>query len=348
LAQTTPVFAPGLRAVRRKLLDAGYPSKRVPTLVAFFGRCVALEEAAVARSLGSEALEEMVAAGMVEVGPDRRISSRVRLDVYDELVVASDGRGSGGSARSRVPGLTAVSRALAALTVRRTGEAALDLGTGSGIHAFLAARHAGGVRATDINPRALAFAEFNARLNDVENVTFSSGDWLEGLDEGAFDLITASPAGTTTLESVKAFRESGLADDSDAYELVRSVPRYLVEGGFAHVFCNRLHQGSNGWHPFEELLEGVPCDALLLVYEPCRPIPFVDRQHAVLARQDTAGRAVLLERWRSFYEDRGITRSAWGVVVLRGTPAPGFRKVVERPDPPEGLAGDEVAALFAA
>jgi len=318
----------------------------VPTLVALFGRGVALEEAAVARALGDDALAELVAADLIDVGPDRRISSKVRFDVHDGLVLASDSERATVPSTVRVAGPTAVSRALAALTVRRGGEVALDLGTGSGVHALLAARHAQRVRATDINPRALAFAEFNAHLNEVDGVTLETRDWLDGIEEGAFDLITASPAGRPTLESVEAFRDSGLADDSDAYALVRSVATHLADGGFAHVFCNRLHHHPDGWQPFEELLQGVACEALLLVYEAVEPIRYVDRQHAVLARQDTAGRSVLLDRWRSFYADRDITRSAWGVFVLRRTAAPGFRKVIERPAAPERPEGEYVAALF--
>ena len=269
----------------------------------------------------------------------------MRFDVHDGLILASDSDGVAPPG-SRVPGLATVSRTLAAVTVRRDGETALDLGTGCGIHALLAARHADSVRAVDINPRALAFGEFNARLNDVENVSFSAGDWLEGIDEGVFDLVTASPAGRPTFESVKAFRESGLADDSDAYALVRAVAPHLVEGGFAHVFCNRLHEGPDGWGPFEALLEGVACDAILLVYEPVEPIRFVDRQHAVLARQDIAGRSALLDRWRAHYAEQKITRSAWGVCVLRRTAKPGVRKVVEYAEAPKEPVGPEVAELF--
>jgi hypothetical protein len=146
---------------------------------------------------------------------------------------------------------------------------------------------------------------------------------------------------------VKAFRESGLADDSDAYALVGAVAAHLVEGGFAHVFCNRLHEGPDGWAPFEELLEGVACDAALIVYEPVAPITFVDRQHAVLARQDVAGRAALLDRWRAYYADHQIRRSAWGIFVLRRTGSPGIRKVVEKPEAPKEPVGEEIAALFA-
>src|SRR5581483_6549099 len=59
---------------------------------------------------------------------------------------------------------------LASLTPRRRVERALDVGTGNGVHALLAAGHAGHVIATDVNPRALAFTQVSAALNDIDNV----------------------------------------------------------------------------------------------------------------------------------------------------------------------------------
>ena len=57
--------------------------------------------------------------------------------------------------------------------------AALDLGTGSGVQAFLAARHSGHVVGLDLNPRALRLARLNAALNGVENVDWRQGDLFE-------------------------------------------------------------------------------------------------------------------------------------------------------------------------
>src|ERR1017187_2760684 len=59
---------------------------------------------------------------------------------------------------------------------RKPVNAALDLCTGSGVHALVAARHAKHVVATDINPRALRFAEFNAWFNGITNIEFCRGD----------------------------------------------------------------------------------------------------------------------------------------------------------------------------
>ena len=54
---------------------------------------------------------------------------------------------------------------LASLTPRVQVARALDIGTGNGVHALLAARHADEVVATDVNPRALAFTQISAGLN---------------------------------------------------------------------------------------------------------------------------------------------------------------------------------------
>ena len=75
-----------------------------------------------------------------------------------------------------VPGIQSPSVTLAKLAVRRRVAAALDLGTGCGIQALLAAKHAEHVVATDVNPRALAFAGFNARLNGIDNIEFRLGN----------------------------------------------------------------------------------------------------------------------------------------------------------------------------
>jgi SAM-dependent methyltransferase len=74
------------------------------------------------------------------------------------------------------------------------GGVVLDLCTGSGIIALFAAKKAGKVIATDINPRALAMAHFNARINHVDKkIEFRQGDMFNPVEGLLFDLIIASP-----------------------------------------------------------------------------------------------------------------------------------------------------------
>jgi len=71
------------------------------------------------------------------------------------------------------------------------GEFVLDMGTGCGILAVLAAEKADGVLAVDINPYAIRCARKNAEINRVEDkVEFLLGDLFEPIKpKGIFDLI---------------------------------------------------------------------------------------------------------------------------------------------------------------
>jgi len=80
---------------------------------------------------------------------------------------------------------------------------ALDVGTGCGIQTFHLLAHADHVTATDISPRALAFARFNLLLNapalklDPQNlearVSLRQGSLLEPVAGGEFDLVGSNP-----------------------------------------------------------------------------------------------------------------------------------------------------------
>src|SRR5690349_14817242 len=69
----------------------------------------------------------------------------------------------------------------------------LDMGTGSGIVAILAAARSSDVVAVDINPKAVEAARANAVLNGVaDRITFEVSDVFAAV-EGDFDLIVFDP-----------------------------------------------------------------------------------------------------------------------------------------------------------
>ncbi|MGH3568030.1 MAG: DUF7059 domain-containing protein [Pseudonocardia sp.] len=84
--------------------------------------------------------------------------------------------------RDHVTGVGAASLTLAAATVRRPVATLLDLGTGCGVQALHATRHAGAVTATDVAPRALAMAAATFALNGTGSadggVAQLLGSWL--------------------------------------------------------------------------------------------------------------------------------------------------------------------------
>ena len=72
----------------------------------------------------------------------------------------------------------------------KAGDQVLDVGTGCGILAILAAKKASSVIAIDINPYAVHCAKENAILNRVQNTFFIQKDLFSALNQKAkFDLI---------------------------------------------------------------------------------------------------------------------------------------------------------------
>ncbi|MTD56311.1 methyltransferase [Amycolatopsis sp. RM579] len=81
----------------------------------------------------------------------------------------------------------------AVLAEVRADDRVLDMGTGSGVNAILAASRSRDVVAVDINPHALAAAKDNAERNGVGGrITVRHSDVFDAV-EGRFDLIVFDP-----------------------------------------------------------------------------------------------------------------------------------------------------------
>src|SRR5271163_2633728 len=109
------------------------------------------------------------------------------------------------------------SRALAHCTPRRPVHAVLDLCTGSGIQALLAAEHAECVVAVDINERAARCTRFNAQIPGATNLEVVVGDLFDPFRQerfkerlkDRFDLITANPPFVPSPLNTLGFRDGG-------------------------------------------------------------------------------------------------------------------------------------------
>jgi len=74
------------------------------------------------------------------------------------------------------------------------GSEVLDMGTGSGVCALAAARHAARVVAVDINPAAVLCARLNAQHNGLEaRVSIRAGDLFEATAGERFDRVLFNP-----------------------------------------------------------------------------------------------------------------------------------------------------------
>ena len=127
------------------------------------------------------------------------------------------------------------SRHLARCTSRRPVHSTLDLCTGSGIQALLAAAHSERVLAVDINPRAARCARFNARALGITGLEVVVGDLFEPVGSQRFDLITANPPFVPSPVDSLRFRDGGRSGEDIQKRIAAGLPHHLAPGGIAHM-----------------------------------------------------------------------------------------------------------------
>ncbi|HVC86655.1 MAG TPA: methyltransferase [Gaiellaceae bacterium] len=281
-------------------------------------------------------------AGLVDAH-DGWVSSRVRITPFAGILVVHEAEVAD---EGFVTGVNAASRTLATLTVRDDVERVLDVGTGSGVEALLAARHATTVVATDINPRALEFASLNARLNGL-SLDIREGSLFDPVVGETFDLIVANPPFVVSPDTDFVFRDSGLPGDAICREVVRGAAAHLRPGGFATVLCNWICRSPDErWEPLAGWVEGLSCDALLFSHGVIEPLRYASRWNEPHRKAPEAyARAV--GRWLDYYEREGIVGIGIGAVILRGRDGPGWVRGFAAPTPAAGAAGEHIRRIFA-
>jgi methylase of polypeptide subunit release factors len=271
---------------------------------------------------------------------------RVRIEPFEGLLVASDPPHP--LKRDHVLGVGTATRMLAGLTVRRRVEEALDLCTGSGSLALLAARHADRVVATDLSRRALRFARLNAELNESEGVEWLHGDLFEPLGDARFDLVTANPPFVVSPSTEFTYRDGGYEDDALTRGVVGGVAARLREGGYATVVCNWISPLDGGWsaRPRGWLAES-GCDALILRHttESARAYALRWNLQPGKTLQQSAAAA---QAWAEYYRERGIESLTTGVIVLRKRSGANWMRDEELAGMPVGSASDQIERIFAA
>jgi methylase of polypeptide subunit release factors len=296
------------------------------------------------RPLAPQALVEM---NLAERERDL-VRPLVRITSLDRILIASDIL-SGPQPVNVVPGPSPSTERVEQLTIRLPAKRTLDLGTGSGIQALLAARHCAEVMGVDVNERALAFARFNARLNGTSNVHWRAGDWLQPVGGERFDLIVANPPYVISPDTSMLYRDSGLPGDTVTLKLLREAPAHLEEGGFAQVMGNWIHRRDEDWRaPLEASIAGSGCDALFLKFASVDlPLYAAHWNSSIIAVEGTAQYLAAVDRWLDYYQRQGIEAIADGLIVLRRRAAAShWVRAIEVLGMPTGRAGDHVLRLF--
>lgn len=275
---------------------------------------------------------------------------RARIMPAEGLLLAFDGFARGeDDPPGYVAPYTPTASWLAALTPRRRGRTALDVGCGNGVQALLAARHSEHVIATDVNQRALAFTEINAALNGLTNVETRRGSLFDPVAGERFDLITCNAPYVVSPESKWQYRDGGLPADELSQRVVEQASAALAEDGFASLLVSWV-AGSEDEPDvrIEQWLEGNGCDAWVLALEGADPLDHAAGWNEHLSH-DSARYGAAIDEWLAYFNRLGVGWITEGAVLLhrRAGDRHALRVDTAEPDDVE-RAGSQIERVFAA
>ncbi|MFD6179304.1 MULTISPECIES: DUF7059 domain-containing protein [unclassified Isoptericola] len=271
-------------------------------------------------------------------------------------------------ATDHVLGAGGASTTLAQVTARTPVGRVLDLGTGCGIQALHAARHARQVVGTDISRRALGFARFNLALNaPSSDVELRHGSMLEPVAGDRYDLVVSNPPFVITPHAGAAgravadalgdyeYRDGGRSGDDLVRDLVRDVGQVLAPGGVAQLLGNWEHRRGEPWEErVGGWLDASGLDGWVIQREVLDPAEYAEtwiRDGGTTAEREPAAWAAAYGAWLDDFAGRDVEAVGFGIVTLR-RPADGARPTLRRLEEHTGSVhqplGAHVAASLAA
>ena len=300
------------------------PESRLATVIRLFFLQRPVSAAEAVDALGRSGVAALESTGFAMVGEDE-VVPRVRILPIGRVLVAADGYATGDDPEDYVAVYTPTSHLLDSLTPRPRVARALDVATGSGVHALLAAAHADRVVATDVNTRALAFTELNAALNDLSNIECRHGSLFEPVRGETFDLITCNAPYVVSPERRWAYRDAGFNADEVSERVVREAAAHLADGGFATMLVSWLAEDED--EPDERAVEWAQrtgCDSWILSTWDADPL-----SHAATWNSHLSGDALeqALDEWTAYFEELGVEWISEGAILLHKRPGGGESRV---------------------
>ncbi|AMM20086.1 SAM-dependent methyltransferase [Frondihabitans sp. PAMC 28766] len=253
-----------------------------------------------------------------------------------------------------VLGIGGASNTLSGLMIPRRVERALDLGTGCGIQAMHAARHARHVVATDISERALGFARFNVELNLIGGVEFRLGSLYEPVEGEMFDHIVSNPPFVITprTEGVPAYeyRDGGMVGDELVATVVAGAGDHLAPGGVAQLLGN-WETGGPGKRGAYSVVDWVSRGVVPLdVWAVEREVQDATSYSETWIRDGGTRPGSpdferLYEAWLDDFDERGVSEIGFGYITLR---RPASRAVVTGAQDPAARPVERIERLAGA
>jgi SAM-dependent methyltransferase len=307
----------------------------------------------VDRLLPAPTRDVLLRAGLLEIEPTGRMQARASLYPVGERLIFSDHawpelRQPGEAVPyNQVMAVGLDSRHLARITVRRRVRSALDLCTGSGIHALLAADRAERVCAVDINPRAVRCTRFNAQALGIRNLEVFEGDLFGPVAGETFDRITANPPFVPSPVNALRFRDGGPTGEDTLKRIVAGLPHHLAPGGIAQIVTELgQREGETLTGRLREWLGGAPMDIYVLSVASHTAMQYATGH----ARGDDYGSFLDSTRaWAANLRAQGYQRVVPVLVSFQWSSPHGRPwERIDKSRPPQRCAGNEIEATFRA
>ncbi len=283
---------------------------------------------------------------------DGNLASPVMLAPFEQFWIATDtyARLSKGSGEDDVLMVNNTTLFLLNLAIRTPCRSLLDLGTGCGVVAVVAATEfAEQVTATDLTRRAASFAQFNAWMNECTNVEVLTGDLFQPVAGRRFERILTNPPFYITPGSHRIFAENPMELDGFCRNLVKQAPAYLEEGGYLQMLCEWAEIEGQPWEArLAEWFVGAGCDAIVFEGGSYDPVRYAQVRLPVVtapAGQDVDNR--VFEEWLDYYKARKVKAIHAGFLTMRrrsGQNWVHFERVLAEPTL---LLGDAILRRFA-
>lgn len=290
------------------LTDENAPATALNTLVRLFHNGLEVPAAVAARALRPVTLESLLPTGLI--ASDREsVHALVLIQPYqDLLIVVERPQDDREDVVMLVSGSTVE---VSNFTVRRHSRNTVDLGTGGGFHALMAASHSDHVFALDLNPRAVEVTRFNCVLNGIRNVTCRAGNLFEPVAGERFDLIVSNPPYVISPASRLIYRDSGMDGDQFCLEVARQGVQLLNPGGYFQMLFQWVQVAGEDWQErLAEELGGLGCDLW------CMRLCVQEPEEYVAAHMSRYDASTLREKWLRYLERRDAESIGTGLLTL--------------------------------
>jgi methylase of polypeptide subunit release factors len=267
----------------------------------------------VAREILPTGLPDLLAEFGLLVQSDSGWMCPIALYPTEDLYLISDR--SNDAVDSVYPAIEANSRRFLDVIPRSNCGSFLDLCTGTGIAALVAARDfAATAFACDLGDRAAEFAEFNRRLNGLANLKCEQGDLYQPYEGRVFDCIVSHPPHVPVLKPKHLFSDGGDDGEQVGRSIVQGLPAHLAPGG---QFCLLAMGADTKEAPFERRARAWLGDAqqefdiALVARKFLEPDEFIT---ASVMRGSTELSQV--PQWKAMFRNRGVTDLVYGTLLM--------------------------------